>query len=197
MSDYGSLLLDVSEYSGKPDIAHVFQRLISLAEAKLNRVLRVAEMETLGSVTLATGEGALPDDFLEMISLIGPNSYQVNAVSQAELYQRFQNYGGTPFGYSITGSAITLRPTTDGVASILYYAKIPPLTVASPTNWLLQKYPDIYLYALLEEVGIMSRDAEVTQAMSGMKDAAVQGLRINDERARWSNSKVVVRGLNP
>lgn len=195
--DYASLLIDVSEYSQNPNLAHVYPRLVGLAEAKLNRVLRTADMETLGTVTLTTGSGDLPDDFLEMIQIIGPNSYLVNAVSQQELYTRFKNYGGTPAGYSISGSKITLRPTTDGEAAILYYGRIPPLSPAIATNWLLLKAPDVYLYAVLEEAAIMMRDPEMAMRVSAMKDQAIQGLRINDERSRWSNSRVVVRGINP
>lgn len=197
ITDYASLMMDASEYSGNTNFAHVYPRLIGLAEAKLNRALRTADMEATATVALSNGAGPLPTDFLEMISLTGPNSYQVNAVSQAELYARFKNYGGTPAGYYINGNTITLSPSTTGNATILYYAKIPNLSVSTPTNWLLLRAPDVYLYALLEEIGIMSRDPAAAQAMSAMKDAAVQGLRIDDERARWSNSKVVVRGLNP
>eukprot|EP01030_Chromulinospumella_sphaerica_P024339 gene24339-24414_t len=79
ISDYASLLVDAGEYSGRNDIAHLFPRFIGLAELKLNRALRVAGMEVVGTVTLIAGSGPLPTDFLEAREVKNANGIPIRA----------------------------------------------------------------------------------------------------------------------
>jgi hypothetical protein len=197
ISDYASLLIDAGEYAGANDIAHVFPRLVALAEAKFNRVLRVAEMEASGTVTLVDGNADLPADFLEARLVNAPDGSGLNAWSLSELNRRFGTYGGIPAGYSVVGGQIRVRPTSSGVVSLDYYAKIPPLTPANPTNWLLEKAPDAYLYGLVEEIAIWKRDVDGVQAGRTLKELALRGLTLQDERSRWANGQVVIGGLTP
>lgn len=197
ISDYASLLIDAGDYSGANDIAHVFPRLVQLAEAKFNRVLRVAEMETSGTITLIDGNGDLPADFLEARLVSAPDGRGLNAWSLGELDRRYGSNGGIPAGYSVVSNVMRVRPTSSGVVKLDYYAKIPALTVSNPTNWLLQKAPDVYLYALVEEIAIWKKDAEMVQAGRSLKELALRGLNLQDERARWGNAQVVIGGLTP
>lgn len=197
ISDYASLLIDAGEYAGATDIAHVFQRLVALAEIKLNRLLRVADMETTATLTLVDGDVSLPSDFLEARVVLGPAGQGLNAWSLAELDRRFRNYGGYPSGYSVVGSTVRVRPTSDGDITISYYAKLPSLTPDSPTNWLLQKAPDVYLWAVCEEIAIWKKDAAGVQAARALKEEAVSGLVGQDFMTRWGNGQVVIDGYTP
>lgn len=197
ISDYASLLSDAADYSGVNDVAHVFPRLVQLAEAKFNRVLRVAEMETSGTITLVDGNGDLPADFLEARLVSAPDGRGLSAWSLSELDRRYGSYGGIPAGYSIVSNVMRVRPTSTGTIRIDYYGRIPSLTVSNPTNWLLQKAPDAYLYALVEEIAIWKKDAEMVQAGRSLKELALRGLNLQDERARWGNAQVVIGGLTP
>ncbi|KQS79035.1 hypothetical protein ASG25_10640 [Rhizobium sp. Leaf384] len=197
ISDYASLLIDAGEYAGTNDIANIFPRLVALAEAKFNRVLRVGEMESSGNVTLVSGDADLPADFLEARLVSAPDGRGLNAWSLAELDRRYGSYGGIPAGYSIVGNVMRVRPTSSGTVRLDYYAKIPALTPANPTNWLLEKAPDAYLYGLVEEIGIWKRDVETMQAGRSLKELALRGLNLQDERARWGNAQVVIGGLTP
>lgn len=197
ISDYASLLVDVGEYSERDDIAHLFPRFLGLAEAKMNRVLRVGEMETTAVVSLVEGDGPLPDDFLEARMVTVANGRGLSSWSLQELNRRFRNYGGVPAGYAIVGSTIKARPSTTGNVVLDYYAKIPLLTPQNPTNWLLDKAPDAYLYALVEEVGIWSKNVDLVTSARGLKEAALYGLTLQDEGARWGNGQVVIGGPTP
>jgi len=197
ISDYASLLIDAGEYAGANDIANVFPRLVALAEAKFNRVLRVAEMETVGTVTLIEGNADLPTDFLEARLVTAPDGSGLSAWSLSELNRRFGTYGGIPAGYSVVGGSLRVRPTSSGTVALEYYAKIPPLTPANPTNWLLEKAPDAYLYGLVEEIAIWKKDVDGVQAGRTLKELALRGLSLQDERARWGNAQVVIGGLTP
>lgn len=197
ISDYFSLLIDAGEYAGRNDIANVFPRFVGLAEAKLNRILRVGHMETSGTVVLTDGNGDLPEDFLEARLITTSDGRGLNAWSMGELNRRYASYGGVPAGYAVVGNVIRVRPTTSGSLTLDYYAKIPPLTAANPTNWLLELAPDVYLYALCEEIAIWERDANKVAASKSLKDTAILGLELMDERSRWGNAQVVVSGPTP
>lgn len=197
ISDYGSLLVDVGEYSDRDDIAHVLPRFIGLAEAKINRVLRVGEMEQTATVSIVDGEGALPADFLEARMVLGPAGQGLSSWSLQELNRRYGDRGGYPNAYAVVGSKLKVRPSATGDVTIDYYAAIPPLTPATPTNWLLEKAPDAYLYAIVEEVGIWEKNPDKVANARALKEGALLGLSLQDEGARWGNGQVVIGGYTP
>jgi hypothetical protein len=71
-------------------------------------------------------------------------------------------------------------------ATLVYYAKIPPLSSTNVTNWLLTDHPDAYLYGALMQAAIKYQDSQAatgygtlfTQALNG-----IQGLT----KARWAS----------
>lgn len=197
ISDYASLLVDAGEYAGKNDFAHVFPRLLGLAELKLNRGLRVADMEVTDTVTLTAGSGSLPADFLEAVEVKNATGIPIRAVSMQQLTSSYMGRAGVPAGYAIIGSTINVAPVADGDLTVTYYGKIPPLTPVNPTNWLLTKAADVYLYALVAEIAIWSKDAEGATAAQQLMGLALSGLTIQDERSRWGNAQVVVGGPTP
>lgn len=197
IADYASLLVDAGEYSGRNDIAHLFPRFLGLAELKLNRFLRVADMEVVGTVAFTNGAGALPTDFLEAREVKNANGLPIRAVSLQQLAESYAGRAGIPTGYAIVGSTINVRPVGDGNLTITYYGKIPPLSRTNPSNWLLEKAPDAYLYSLVEEIAIWERDADKAGAALQLKMQALSGLKIGDERTRWGNAQVVVGGPTP
>lgn len=197
ISDYASLLVDAGEYAGREDIAHNFPRFLGLAELKLNRGLRVADMEVTDEIALIDGEGTLPADFLEAREVRNASGIPIRAVSLQQLTNSYVDRSGTLAGYAIVGSTIKVRPVSDNELTVTYYARIPALTPSNPTNWLLEKAADVYLYALVTEIAIWERDAAKAQAGQQLLALALSGLTVEDERTRWGNAKMVVGGVTP
>ncbi|WP_373413709.1 hypothetical protein [Ensifer aridi] len=198
ISDYASLLVDAGEYSGREDVAHLFPRFVGLAELKLNRGLRVADMEVTDDISLADGDGTLPGDFLEAREVKNAAGIPIRAVSLQQLTSSYMDRSGmSPTGYAIVGNTIKARPISDQDLTVTYYGKIPALTRTNPTNWLLQKAPDVYLFALVNEIAIWAKDVDGAQAAQQLMMLALSGLNIQDERARWGNAQVVVGGVTP
>ena len=196
ISDYASLLVDAGDYSGRDDVAYLFPRFLALAELKLNRVMRTADMEKTATVPLAEGEGSLPADFLEARQVLSPDGRALRALPLQEL-SSYAIAGAHPIGHAIVGSAIQVRPKGGGDIHLTYYAKIPALTPAAPSNWLIERAPDVYLYALVEEIAIWERDADKAGAAEALKRQAMAGLGLADERLRWGNAEIVIGGLTP
>lgn len=96
ISDYASLLVDAGEYAGRDDIAHNFPRFLGLAELKLNRGLRVADMETTAAIPLTEGAGTLPPDFLEARQVKNAAGIPIRAVSLQQLTNSYMARSGMP-----------------------------------------------------------------------------------------------------
>ncbi|WP_312362513.1 hypothetical protein [Ensifer sp.] len=199
ISDHASLLVDAGEYSGRNDVAHLFPRFLGLAELKLNRVLRVSEMEHKAIIAVVDGEAPLPADFIEARQVLSASGLPIRAVALQQLAINAQggDGAGPPHGYAIVGNRITVRPAGDHGLTMTYYRKIPPLSPANPTNWLLEKAADVYLYALVEEIAVWERDAGKAGAAKELKLMALSGLKIGDERARWGDAQMTVGGATP
>ncbi|PDT54700.1 MULTISPECIES: hypothetical protein [Sinorhizobium] len=194
--DYASLLVDAGDYSGRDDVAHLFPRFLALAELKLNRVMRVADMEKTVAVPLTEGEGRLPADFLEARQVLAASGRALRALPLQELSNHVTS-DGAPIGYAIVGSAIQVRPKRGENIQLTYYGKIPPLTAGAPGNWLIERAPDVYLYALVEVIAIWERDAAKAGAAEALKRQAMAGLGLADERLRFGNAAIVIGGLTP
>ncbi|WP_455918762.1 phage adaptor protein [Ensifer canadensis] len=197
ISDYASLLVDAGEYSGRNDIAHLFPRFLGLAELKLNRGLRFADMEVVGTVSLVNGEGPVPADFLEAREVKTAAGHPIRAVALQQLTDSYGARSGIPAGYAVVGGNMRVRPVCDQDLTVTYYGKIPALARSNPTNWLLAKAADVYLYALVNEIAIWAKDVDSATAAQQLLSLALSGINIQDERARWGNAQVVVGGPTP
>jgi hypothetical protein len=176
--NYADLLIDVGEYCGRNDIAAMFPTLLRLAEAKLNRNLRTGYQETTALMPVTDGVAALPADFLEA------RSYAANDIRQTD--------------FVVSGNAImSLGSPWSGELTVVYYAKLPPLSYANPTNWLLELDYNVYLYALAVEVGIWAKNADLAKVAESMRDSAISTVMLNDENARWGRARVVNRDFTP
>lgn len=197
IADYAALLVDAGEYSGRNDIAHLFPRFIGLAELKLNRLLRVGDMEATAVISVVDGDAPLPADFLEARQVLAASGRPIRAVALQQVADKGMAGAGAPVCYAIVGSRIKPFPVGSYGLTMTYYSKIPALSAASPTNWLLEKAPDVYLYGLVEEISIWERDAGKAGAAQALKMAAVSGLGVADERARWGDAQMTVGGMTP
>lgn len=176
-ADYLDLRTAVIEQVGNPSVVDVFDRLTKLAENWLTRNLRMQQQLTETNVIVTNGIAALPDDLSEIFGVYDQRGIEVNQKTVQDLQD---------------------DPLADGVYRVQYYAKIPTLTASmTTTNWLLQNYPDVYLYAVSYEAARHLRDIEAAQVMLQMRDDAVMNARGADHRTRYARSRVRVAGVTP
>jgi len=187
-ADFLDLRTAVVEHVRNPGITDVFPRLVSLAESRLNRTLRMRDQITSGTITIASNRGALPANFAEMIGLYDGNGCEY--VQQSPQHK-------IGYYYSIQGAEIVTSCIT-GDLTLDFYALIPPLGDSMTTsNWLLARYPDVYLYAVSFEAAKHTHDAELAMATKGLMDDAIAQAKADDETARYSRARVRVAGVCP
>ena len=77
---------------------------------------------------------------------------------------------GPPQFYTLLAGKVRVMPAATGKLDLTYYARLPPLTEAQPTNWLITKAPEIYLYGALLEAMLFQKDEERSGQWFGLLD---------------------------
>jgi hypothetical protein len=192
ISTYDELKDAIGEWLARPGDATLTPFVpvfITLAEARLNRRLRVRPMEATTPLVLSSAVTALPADFLELktLRLVGGSraslSYAPPAVLDA-VEQRTPS--GRPRLHTLTGDSLRVAPAPDGGydAELVYYRKVPALSAGQTSNWLLAAAPDLYLYASLLEAAPFLMSDDRVGLWSAAFEAAVQALADADARSR-------------
>ena len=203
IGDYAALLSALATYAIRTDQSANWPVAIQMAESRLGRLLSVREMvaTTTGSVNGATA--ALPADFngAKALRLTGDCFTKLEPVSVDEMdeLKARPDVSGDPRRYAITGANFEVypEPATATPYQLTYFQTVPALSAAAPTNWLLSKHPDCYLYASLVSFGVMAQDerlaawqAELTNIIGEIEAndrASVAGDRLTPQ----TNSRII------
>lgn len=147
--------------------------------------LRVRDMETTATVTVSSGSGSLPSDYLEMIKVTDPGdtTRDIKYAAPDWIDENFPTGQDAtyPDFYTIRGSTL-ICPITVGIT---YYEKIDTITTSdSTTNWLLTKAPNAYLYGGLMQYSIYDKNPEATGGYRTLMANALGGLGFADLNSR-------------
>lgn len=197
-SDLQTTALEVMGREGDAALIAYAPTAILLAEAKLNRHLRVGETE--GTTTLAGTGGVfpLPADYAQWRQVrdasFGPLEF-VTPDWASDTYPTGQ--GGVPRFFTVKGSALTTFPATSSSVILDYYQKIPSLSASAPSNWLLTGHPDVYLFFTLSELNAFAKDADAALLWNQRGMAALEEVKTADLSKRYSRVSARVKGPTP
>ena len=201
---YAELQTAVANWLDRDDLTDRIPEFIALAEAKMNRVLRVSLMENIStaiSTVVGTKDYDLPTGFTGMKEFhlttdpLIPLSY-ITPEMMTRMWAGSNK--GKPQVFTLFSDAgvrkIRLGPAPDAVytTSMLYLKKIDNLSTTNPTETMLTENPDIYLYgALLEAEPFLMNDARV-QLWGTMLERVASDLQNRDNFDRHSVSELRV-----
>lgn len=192
LDSYTSLQASIADWLNRQDLAAQIPDFIALAEARFNRDLRVADMLKRYTTVATSDYVALPTDWQSHVSIAvtGDNSVRLplQYLTNEEWNRvRLQNLTGTFRYYTLQDSNIALLPAmSSGTVSleIFYYSKIPALSASNPTNWLLQRAPDLYLFTSLMSAEAYLQNDERVQQWAGAMQNVMDSLKAEDERLK-------------
>lgn len=200
LANYTDLITVAKSFTHRTDLDGEFPGLIALAEAEFNRRIRTREMEIRAVSTVDEQYFAQPQDFLEL------RNVQLNTTPQVSLrYLAPQDidlqYGarvGKPEAFTFIADQFQLAPIPDGEyeIEIAYYQRIPSLSEAEPTNWLMTSYPDIYLAAVMAQVGWFIQDDNMRNAWTQKLEVSLNSLAAQDRKSRFGGPSMAVRAEN-
>lgn len=198
INTYATLQSAVGQWLHRSDLSGVIPDFITLAEANINRKLRIREMETSTATTSTGGTRAvaLPTNWLEgkrvylstnpitVLSYIPPQDYWSRYMSTTS---------GIPVCYTIEGENILLGPIPDAgyVVNFLYYQKQGALSATAHT--VFTNNPDIYLFGALTEAQPYVKDDKRFPLWVERFERAIQDAMREDERDRHSGSLLQMR----
>lgn len=198
ITTYSELVAEVRDMMDDADYSQeAIDRALRKAEAMFNRELRTTDMETRFVFTATSELSPLPEDFLEMRFMFveGMPDQPLSSMSPAGMLSNYYGQSGCPRAYTIEGNTIRLGPVGTAALEINYYARIPPLTDAQVSNWLLRKHPDLYVAGVLFYLARRERDADGEQRAAQEVSTLIDSIKGAAIRQRWGAAPLVPRGV--
>lgn len=193
---YTQLVQDVADFLNRQDLTSVIPTFIRLAESRMNRTIRTREMEVFGTATIVSEFTSLPDDFLEYrritVETNPPRRIEYVTPQEADTIRESQATGAPRF-FSISGNKLQLLPYSSVGISYVYYKSIPALTESDPSNWLLTRHYDLYLYGTLVQAALYLKDDPSSWA--ALFDSALSEIEIENTRSQYQGTTPQMRGI--
>jgi hypothetical protein len=161
--------------------------LIALAEARLNRDLRLRVMETDNPLSAAIGLRTipLPAGFLEPLALFLELASGREELAFVPDRMDTSASPGQPWCWSVDGSNLVFeRPADQAYAFTLKMLTAFALSDAAPTNWLLANHPDLYLAACNAEAALWLVDDEQFGRWAGRYGEILASVNAHEARSR-------------
>ena len=191
IATYTELVTELEAYLKRSDYTPRIPTFISLTEARLNRLLDDPEMEVRATATGFGQYTTLPSDFKRMIGVSTGNYFELQQVSSSQISSMNQSITGEPQKFAISDGSISFAPINSAAPiTMLYVRRIPPLTAAAPTNWLLTQAPDLYLYGCLLQSHLYGWYDERIPLFKAAYDEAIAEMKIDGETRRWGSAPI-------
>jgi hypothetical protein len=158
LASYSDLKDEVASWLRRSDLDAEVPTFVALAEAQMNRRLRVRPMAARLITSWAAEYVNLPADFLaeREVSVTdgsgGKHRLAYLSPEPMDLASQAPS-SGRPRFYGLYGGQLRLHPAPDQAyaAELVYLQAIPALSGVNPSNWLLAAHPDAYLYGALAQ----------------------------------------------
>jgi hypothetical protein len=196
----------IADWLDRSDLTARIPDFITLAEARLNRDLRIRPMEVRSSMETTSGQQYfnLPGGYIQMRNIqLNTNPTAPLEYITPEMLDRLygSNTTGKPRAYTLIGDEIQLSPIPDAAYELemAFYEKFTALgdgTSGTVTNnWLTKNAPDVLLYgALMEAEPFIKNDERIPVWLQAYRDG-VDKLQKADQNDRHSGSAMRVRNI--
>ena len=197
ITNYSTLQSAIADYLNRADLTSQIQTFIQFAEAEFHTRLRTREMIVRAEAQSDNEFVQLPADWLEAINLqINGGKSPLRFVTMDEADRIVASNEFTQVAaYSLMNGAIELVPAPGNDVSLemVYYGKITPLSSEVPTNWLLTKAPDVYLYGSLMHAQPFLMDDQRLPVFAALYNARIEALNEESMKSTHSGSPLVAR----
>jgi hypothetical protein len=193
--DRDTLISTVQDWLDRDDLADKIPVFIQMAEAQFNRELRCPEMERTVTGSAVSEDTNLPDDFQAMRSIYieGSPDRPLKGMSPAALREEYDGTSDTPTAYALVAGGIRLAPPPSDpiLLTMDYFGALDPLSVYAPSNWLLEKHPDAYLYGALFNAEAYLDNSTRAAQWKGLLDQVVDRINRTARNNRYGAGPLV------
>ena len=199
ITTYTELKAAIANWLNRDDLTAVIPDFIALAEADIDRRVRHWRMEQRSTATLDDRYTQLPQGFLEAVRFhLDTDERPIELLTPLAMQKRRQensDAGGKPKYYAIIGGQIEVWPTPDAAytGELYYYTRTAPLDDNTASNWILDHFPDVYLYGALVHSAPYLVDDQRAATWSALYQSAIDGINSNNEKAKFGGSGLRVQ----
>jgi hypothetical protein len=194
ISTYAELLASIAATVNRTDLTAIIPDFVVIAESEIAEDVRLREGVTISTIATVANQDfvALPADWLGFVYIKQAGKPLI--YEPADRVRRGYQDAGTVSRYSLEGAKLLLLPTPGAVVTldVSYYARIPALSAAN-ANWLLTKYPQIYLYKAVSCAFRHLMDADRAEYWDGLYKQQVLKATSANVRALSSGAPLVIR----
>ena len=190
--NYSDLKGVIADWANRADLDNQIPVFIELTEARLKRDLRDKVRMTKRAEAMVYGEYfPLPCDWCETVKVIADGS--VLRLADSFNIERVELYSGPKY-YRHSGDQLQLLPGTnisesDPIRFEMEYRAFPEaLSDDSPGNWVLDTYPDLYIYGAMLQVAPYLQDDARIQIWERAYGEAVSAANVASVKAAGSGS---------
>jgi hypothetical protein len=152
ISNFSELKTAIEDWLDDDTITARVEDFITLAEARHRREIRVRDMIARAQATASGRFLALPAGFLQAksIHLLGSPADILRSTTPDDLRRNQRPGTGKPRLFAVHEEIeFDITPGPGTTVETIYYKSFEALSGANPTNPLLERAPDVYLYAAL------------------------------------------------
>ena len=200
LANYTDLQTSVQGHLRRSDLTSQIPDFIRMGEARLNRMLRLLQQETVETLAASTVSRfvSLPANFLEALSLtisVGGSVSALYPLSADKMDETQASSSSVPSYYRISD-----RIEFDCVADSAYPLYLRMLKrwdiAADVTNWLMTNCPDCYIYASLLAAAPYIKDDARMDLWRQMLSAAIEEANELDSRTRADTIATLDSGVS-
>lgn len=210
-TSYDNLIANVQETLNRADLAAAVPGFIALVEGDVNaddrfRVLPSLKRSTatLPPPTPPATESyiPMPADYIcmqnfHLIQTPPPNRLELLTTTQADEMRLILPEQDLPQFFVVTGEEFELLPAPDisYQAQMTYFANVPPLSTSNETNWLLQRWPNVYYYGALRHSAPYLKDDARIAVWNEFYNQIAENIHISSDRGQFSGQTMKMRVL--
>lgn len=176
--NYATLQSTIADWLHRTDLTAQIPGFIELAEERINRALRVRQMETVLTATPITNNIITPASDIVDVKLLWPSGYPNSEIKPQSLSLVLAgDMYSTATLYAWQG--LDLRFNGSGDVEGVLYSKVPSIATEDST-WLSESASSLYLYGALVQASIFTKDDPST--WQALFDQTVGEINGNDQR---------------
>ena len=195
------LVATIKSYSKREDLTTEIETFfIPFAEARIGRDLKSAENETQLEVIVSTSVPIdYPDDYGQIRAIdvkrtggaFTLRAVDLHTINDHQRDDNLENQRG-PDVYTARDSQFIIRPSQNGTFTLFYWAK-PKLEEGTSENAVLDRWPELYLYASLVELHRWELNPPGADQATLIYQESIQ--RINRDASRALGDKPAMRRM--
>jgi hypothetical protein len=212
---FDTLQSSILRWIGRPDdplVAPACPEFIALFEEEARNRIKYRKGETEAIITPYAPAGAgwykLPDDYESPTQVLFMAPGEVIAgdpleyLTQQQMTERYYlpaSAGGRPRYYTFDGDYIRVGPMPDSAGNVLlgYYQGVPALSPTNQTNWLLTRFPSLYLFGSLSAAEAYIGDDERIAGWLQQREAGFERVLLATTKGLAGAAPLTIRPDGP